>query len=180
MVGLYYDSVGRNGLLRLSVPPNTQGLLADPDVAEIGQFGDALRAIYHANFAEAQSASADSVFRSLPSYAPSMAVDGNIDTFWAAGEGTTSARIELDFPSAVTFNLVSIQEPIALGERATRHHVDAKANGVWTTIASGTAIGERKVHRVGAVTASSIALVITQARGSPAIAEFGIYGSAYP
>jgi alpha-L-fucosidase len=180
IVGLYYDSVGRNSLLRLNVPPNTQGLLADPDVAEISQFGDALRAIYHANFAEAQPASADSVFRGSPSYAPSMAVDGNIDTFWAAGEGTTSARIELDFASAVTFNLVSIQEPIALGERVTRHHLDAKVNGTWTTIASGTAIGERKIHRVGTVTATSIALVITQARGNPAIAELGVYESAYP
>ena len=109
-----------------------------------------------------------------------MAVDGNVDTFWAAGEGTTSARIELDFASAVTFNLVSIQEPVALGERATEHHLEAKSNGAWTTIANGTTIGERKLHRVGAVTASSVALVITQARGSPAIAELGVYESTYP
>jgi len=180
LVGLYYDSVGRNSLLRLNFPLNTKGLLADPDVAEIGQFGAALRAIYHANFAEAQPASADSVFAGLPSYAPSMAVDGNIDTFWAAGEGTTSARLELDFTSEVTFNLVSIQEPIALGERATQHHLEAKVNGAWTTIASGTAIGERKLHRVGTVTASSIALLITKARGNPAISELGVYESAYP
>ena len=180
LVGLYYDSVGRNSVLRLNVPPNSQGVLADPDVAELGQYGTALRVMYQTNFAEAQPASADSVFRSLPEYAPSMAVDGNVDTFWAAGEGTTSARLELDFAQAVTFNLVSIQEPIALGGRATQHHLEAKSNGVWTTIASGTAIGERKLHRVGAVTANSIALVITQARGSPAIAEFGVYESAYP
>jgi alpha-L-fucosidase len=180
LVDLYYNSVGRNSLLRLNVPPNTQGLLAAPDVAKMGEFGAALRAIYQTNLAEAQPASADSVFRSLPGYAPSMAVDGNVDTFWAAGEGTTSARIELDFASAVTFNLVSIQEPVALGERATEHHLEAKSNGAWTTIANGTTIGERKLHRVGAVTASSIALVITQARGNPAIAELGVYESAYP
>lgn len=180
LVGLYYDSVGRNSNLRLNDPPNTQGLLADPDVAEMGQYGAALRAIYQTNLAEVQPVSADSVFDGLPSYAPSMAVDGNVDTFWAAGEGTTGGRLELDFASAVTFNLVSIQEPIALGERAMQHHLEAKSNGAWTTIASGTAIGERKIHRVGAVTASSIALVITQARGSPAIAELGVYESAYP
>jgi alpha-L-fucosidase len=75
---------------------------------------------------------------------------------------------------------VSIQEPIALGERITQHHVEAKSNGVWTTIASGTAIGERKLHRVGPVMASGIALVITQARGVSAIAELGVYESAFP
>jgi alpha-L-fucosidase len=180
LVGLYYDSVGRNSVLRLNIPPNTQGVLADPDVAEMNDYGPAIRSIYQTNLAEAQPASADSVFGNLPDYAPSMAVDGNVETFWAAGEGTTSARIEIDFGSTVTFNLVSIQEPIALGERATQHYLEAKSGGVWTTIASGTAIGERKLHRVGAVMASSIALVITQARGSPAITELGVYESPYP
>jgi alpha-L-fucosidase len=180
LVGLYYDSVGRNSVLRLNVPPNTQGLLADPDVAEVGEYGAALRGIYQTNLAEAQPVSADSVFRSLPQYAASMAVDGNVDTFWAAAEGTTSARIEVDFTTAVTFNLVSIQEPIALGERATQHHLEAMTNGVWATIATGTAIGERKLHRVGAVTTTGLALVITQARAAPAISELGIYESAFP
>ncbi len=180
LIGLYYDSVGRNSLLRLNVPPNTQGLLADPDVAELDAYGPALHFIYQTNVAAGQPASADSNFEDLPNFAPSMAVDGNPETFWAAGKGTTTARIEVDLGSDVTFNLVSIQEPIAIGERATQHHIEAQSNGVWTTIASGTAIGERKLHRVGAVTASSIALVITQARGSPAIAELGVYDSPYP
>jgi len=128
----------------------------------------------------ATAALADSVFKDTPSHAASMAVDGKLDTFWAAGEGKTSARIEFDLGSPRAFNVVSIQEPIALGERTTQHRVEAKSNGSWTTIASGTAIGQRKMHRVGAVTASSIALVITEARGVPAIAEFGVYDSPFP
>ncbi|HXK20258.1 MAG TPA: discoidin domain-containing protein, partial [Polyangiaceae bacterium] len=109
-----------------------------------------------------------------------LAVDGKLETFWAAGEGTTSARLEIDLGSERSFNVVSIQEPIALGERTTEHHVEAKSNGSWSTIASGTAIGQRKLHRVGALTASSIALVITGARGAPAIAELGVYDSPFP
>jgi hypothetical protein len=70
-------------------------------------------------------------------------------------------------------NLVSVQDPIALGERATQHQLDANESGVWTTIATGTAIGERKLHRVGTVAASGLALVITQARATPAISELG-------
>jgi alpha-L-fucosidase len=161
LLDLYYDSVGRNSILLLNVPPNAQGLLANPDVAELDQYGAAIRAIYQTNVVAERPASADSVFRDSPDRGPSMAVDGKIDTFWAAGEGKTTGRIEFDLGSALTFNVVSIQEPIALGERATQHHVEAKSNGVWTTIASGTVIGERKLHRVGAITANSIALVIT-------------------
>jgi alpha-L-fucosidase len=180
LLDIYYDSVGRNSILRLNVPPNTQGLLANPDVAALGAYGTAIRAIYQSNVAADQPASADSVFKDSPERAASMAVDGNLDTFWAAGEGKTSARIEVDLGTGLMFNVVSIQEPIALGERTTEHHVEAKSNGVWTTIASGTTIGERKLHRVGDVTASSIALVITQARGIPAIAELGVYESPFP
>jgi len=180
LVGFYFDSVGRNSTLRLNVPPNTQGVLANPDVAELKAYGPAIASIYQTNLAEGRPTSVDSVFKDLPTYGPPMAVDGNIDTFWAAAEGTTSARLEVDLGSTRTFNLVSLEEPIALGERATVHHIEAKTNGVWTTIASGTGIGERKLHRVGSVTASGVALVITQARAAPAVAEFGVYVSPFP
>ncbi len=180
LLDIYYDSVGRNSVLLLSLPPNAQGLLANPDVAEMDAYGAAIRAIYQSNVVAARPALADSVFKDTPSHAASMAVDGKLDTFWAAGEGKTSARIEFDLGSPRAFNVVSIQAPIALGERTTQHRVEAKSNGSWTTIASGTAIGQRKMHRVGAVTASSIALVITEARGVPAIAEFGVYDSPFP
>jgi alpha-L-fucosidase len=180
LLDIYYDSVGRNSILRLNVPPNTQGLLATPDVAALGAFGTAIRAIYQSNVAAEQPASADSMFKGSPERAAAMAVDGKLDTFWAAGEGTTSARLEVDLGAERIFNVVSIQEPIALGERTSEHHLEAKSNGVWTTIASGTAIGGRKLYRVGDVSASGIALVITQARGIPAIAELGVYESPFP
>jgi alpha-L-fucosidase len=180
LMDLYYDSVGRNSTLLLDVPPNTQGLLADPDVAALSAYGAAIRGIYQSNLAADRPASADSTFKSSPDRAASMAVDGKLETFWAADEGQRTARLEIDLGADSTFNLVSIQEPIALGERTTQYYLEAKSNGVWSTIANGTAIGERKLQRVGNVTASSIALVITGARAVPAIAELGVYESPFP
>jgi alpha-L-fucosidase len=180
LLDIYYNSVGRNTVLLLGLQPNTQGLLPTPDVTVMDQYAATIRAIYQTNVVASRPASADSVFKNAPGRAASMAVDGKIDTFWAAGEGKTSARIEFDLGGPTSFNVVSIQEPIALGERTTQHHVEAKVSGAWTTIATGTAIGQRKLHRVGAITATNIALVITQARGVPAIAEFGVYQSAAP
>jgi len=175
LVGLYLDAVGRNSLLRLNVPPDTRGLLADPDVAALNQLGPAIAALYRTNVAAGQAATADSVFEDLPAYAAASAVDGKADTFWAAAAGQTSARIEVDLGGLRSFDLISIQEPIALGERTTQHHVEARANGVWTTIATGTAVGERKLHRTSLVSADRVALVITAARGAPAVAELGVY-----
>ena len=175
LVGLYLDTVGRNSLLRLNVPPDTRGLLADPDVAVLNQLGPAIAALYRTNVAAGQAATADSVFEDLAAYAAASAVDGKADTFWAAAAGQTSARLEIEFRGPRSFDLISIQEPIGLGERATAHHVEARVNGAWMTIATGSAIGERKLYRMSPVTADRVALVITEARGAPAITELGVY-----
>lgn len=175
LLDLYFDSVGRNSVLRLNVPPDTRGLLADPDVAALNQLGVAIDALYRANAGAGRPASVDSVFDGPAAYGASSAVDGSGDTFWLAAAGRTTARLELDLQGARTFDLISIQEPIALGERVTEHHVEARVDGTWTTIASGTTIGERKLHRLSPVTADRVALVITAARAAPAISEVGFY-----
>jgi alpha-L-fucosidase len=176
LVDFYFDSVGRNSLLRLNVPPDTRGLLPDPDVAVLNQFGPAIAALYRTNVAAGQMATVDSVFQDLPIYGAGSAVDGKTNTFWAAAAGETSARLEIDLAGRRAFDLISLQEPIALGERTSQHRVEAYANGAWTTIATGTVIGQRKLHRLSpVVTADRVALVITGARGAPAISEFGVY-----
>jgi alpha-L-fucosidase len=180
LIDFYYDSVGRNSVLLLNLSPDRRGLLSDVDVAAMDQYGTAIRAIYQSNLVAARPATADSVFKDAPAFAASMAVDGKLDTFWAAAAGTATARLEFDLGGERMFNLVSIQEPIALGERIMQHHIEAKVNGAWTTIASGTTVGQRKLHRLGAVTATAIALVITGTRAPPAIAELGAYPSRYP
>jgi alpha-L-fucosidase len=181
LIDIYYNSVGRNSLLRLNLSPDNQGLLFDGDVAMMNQFGAAITDIYQTNVAAGQPATADSVFMNLPTYAAAMAVDGKLDTYWAAADNTTPVRLEIDLGGPRMFNVVNIQEPIAIGERITKHSVEAMMNGAWTTIAAdGTFVGHRKLHRVGPITASAIALVITAARGTPAVAEFGAYLSPNP
>jgi alpha-L-fucosidase len=177
LMGLYFDTVGRNSLFRLNVPPDTRGLLADPDVAVLNQLGPAIAAIYRTNVAAGQAATADSVLEDLPAYSAASAVDGKTETFWAAAAGQSSARLEIDLGGRRSFDVISLQEPIALGERTSQHHLEARANGVWTTIAVGTTIGERKLYKLAAVSADRVALVITGARGAPAISELGLYDS---
>lgn len=176
LVSLYFDSVGRNSLLRLNVPPDTRGLFADADVEALNGFGAAISALYRTNVAAGRAATADSVFEGLPIYAAASAVDGRNDTFWAAAAGRASGRLEVDLGAARSFDLISVAEPIALGERTTEYHVEARTNGAWTTIAAGTAIGERKLFRMSAgISADRVAVVITKARGAPALSELGVY-----
>ena len=79
--------------------------------------------------------------------------------------------------------MISIREPIELGERVTSYHVEIKKNGSWNTsptdttgaVVAGTVIGQRQLWLLPPTTAEAVALVIDAARAVPAIAEFSVY-----
>jgi alpha-L-fucosidase len=173
LMSIYFASVGHNSTLLLNIPPDPRGLLPSMDVARLGEFKAALDNAFKTNLATGQAATADSVFSA--GFAPGNAVDGNLDSYWAAGTGKTSARLELDLGAEKPFNVVSLAEPIALGERSTKYHVEVLQGGTWTTIGGGTAIGSRQLVKVATMQAQKIAVVIEQARGVPALAEFGVF-----
>jgi len=178
----YLASVGMNTTLSVSVAPATTGQLDTPDVDLLRQFGSWYASLYKINLVQGQLASADTTWAS-PGFDAAKAVDGDVCTYWAAASGKTSGRLEVTPASAVTFKVISIREPIELGERATAYHVEIKQNGSWNktptdvsgaTIA-GTVIGQRQLWQVNSTTADAIALVIDSAKAVPAIAEFSVY-----
>jgi len=103
-------------------PTDAQGLLAAPDVALLDAYGSAIRSIYASNFAADQPAQPIRSSKTQKSARPNMAVDGKPDTFWAAGQGTTSGRLELKLDAERTFNVVSIKSPSRSAERTTQYH----------------------------------------------------------
>jgi alpha-L-fucosidase len=178
----YFNTVGMNATLILNVPPSTTGQLDTPDVDLLRQFGSWYSSLYKTNLLQGQPVSADSTWAS-PGFEAGMAVDGNVCTYWAGQAGKTSARLEVTPATPIEVGLISIREPIELGERTTAYHIEIKRNGSWNrsptdasgaTIA-GTVIGQRQLWRLGPTTADAIALVIDAAKGVPAIAEFAAY-----
>ena len=79
--------------------------------------------------------------------------------------------------------MISIREPIELGERTTSYHVEIKQNGTWNksptditgATVAGTVIGQRQLWQLPPTTAEAIALVIDAAKDVPAIAELGLF-----
>jgi len=179
---IYFASVGMNATLSLNVPPATSGQLDSADVSLLQQFGSWYASLFQTNLVRGQPAQADSTWAN-PGFAAAEAVDDDLATFWVAASGSTSARIEVTPVSAITFKLISIREPIELGERTTGYHVELKQDGTWNrsptdatgTTIGGTVIGQRQLWRLDATTAEAIALVIDSARDAPAIAELSVY-----
>jgi hypothetical protein len=78
--------------------------------------------------------------------------------------------------------VISVREPIELGERVTKYHVEILQNGSWTTpqdqsgnMVAGTVIGNRQLWQMKMTSASGVRLVIESAREVPAISEFAVY-----
>jgi alpha-L-fucosidase len=178
---IYFKTVGMNASLRVNVPPADSGLMDDAEVTLLGQFGTWLSSLYQNNLAKGQPVTADSAWAA--DFGATSAVDGDGCTYWAAAKGKTSGRIEISPTTPITFTVISIGEPIELGERTTAYHVEIKQNGSWNkapTDASGkpvqgTVIGQRQLWQLNPTTAEAVALVIDAARAVPAIAEFGLF-----
>lgn len=178
---VYFNSVGMNCTLIFNVPPTTTGQFDPADVDLLQQFGTWYSTLYQTNLLKGQPVNADSTWASA-GFDAGKAVDGDVCTYWAAAGGTTAGRLEVAPASPVTFNVLSIREPIELGERVTQYHVEIKQNGAWnptplTTSGAkiqGTVIGQRQLWQLNSTTAEAIALVIDSAKDVPAIAEFSV------
>jgi alpha-L-fucosidase len=182
MQSIYFTSVGMNTTLIFNVPPSNTGAFDTKDVALLQQFGSWSTSQFQTDVFKGQPATADSTW-SAAGFDGSKAVDDSVCTYWAAAAGTTTGRLEIDPPSPVTFSVLSLREPIELGERSTGYHVEIKQNGAWNKAPKdqsgnqikGTVIGQRQLWQLNQTTADAVAVVIDSARGVPAIAELSAY-----
>jgi alpha-L-fucosidase len=179
---IYFKTVGMNASLRLNVPPSTSGQIPDDEVTLLAEFGSWLASLYKNNLAKGAPVTASSTW-SAAGFGPERAIDDNGCSYWAAAKGETAGRLEITPSAPITFSLISIREPIELGERTTAYHVEIKQNGSWNkapldasgTQIQGTIIGQRQLWQLNATTAEAVALVIDSARSVPAVAEFGLF-----
>jgi alpha-L-fucosidase len=176
LLEIYFKSVGRNCVLLLNVPPTPEGRFDQRDVERLREFGASLDAIFSRDFSAGASASASNVRGNAESFAASMVLDGDVDTYWATDDGVDTGRIQLEFDSPTTFDVIRLQEPIHMGQRVAGYHVDVLQNGEWTTVVSGTTIGHKKLDRLDTpVTTRGLRVIVDRALAEPLIAEIGLH-----
>jgi alpha-L-fucosidase len=170
----YYGSVGRNCNMLMNVAPDQQGLLDQPTVAALGQFNTALSQTFSTDLASGASAANDSGTTNTAGHTPDMVRDGNLDSSWQP-TGTTGALV-LTLPSTQTFDVISVQEDLNVGQRVRSFAVDSWNGSSWTQIASEPVIGHKRLIRLASpVSTSQLRLRITSSRAAPAIAEIGLF-----
>src|SRR5690606_41711458 len=100
----------------------------------------------------------------------------DFDTYWTTNsEKDTTATIELTLKEPVTFNILQLQENIALGQRVESFVLEYLDGNDWKVASNGTTIGYKRILRFEPITASKVRLRITSSRLNPNISSLGLF-----
>jgi alpha-L-fucosidase len=179
LVDIYYTSVGRNGNLILNLSPDKRGLVPDNQLDALNKSAAIINETFATDLSAGGKVTADG---SSPTNSPSLALDGNLDTWWEAAPGKTNGTVTLTLPKAVTFDVVSLQEAVDhCGQRIESFVIETWNGSAWINSEKFqsdelTTVGHRRLIRLKApVTTDQVRIRITGARLEPTLAELGLF-----
>ena len=202
LLKIYYNSVGRNSLLLLNVPPDRRGLIPAEDSLRLMEFRAALDSIFSHDLAKEVLYLKTSNVRNTPDKSCSWynipenktlyeftldhfdafrynlysLIYDNYDTYWVTDDSVTTAWVEFTFNEPQTFNRVLLQEYIPLGQRVEKFHVEVEDdNGQWRTIAEETTIGYKRIVLTETVTTKKVRVVIDRSRACIVLNRVGLF-----
>ena len=174
---IYFSSVGRGQPLLLNVAPDRTGHFTKEDIARINEFSSAINNSFDENLAdpETTTATASSIRGNSNDYSANNVLDDNNDTYWTMDDGQTTGNITIDLNEEKTFDIVSIEEYIKLGQRVSEFSVETYSNGVWKEFGKGYTIGSKRLVRSATVKASKIRINIKSSLAVPLIENVEVY-----
>jgi alpha-L-fucosidase len=174
---LYCKSVGRNASLLLNVPPDRRGKFNRKDVEKLKGLKLLIDSTFSHNLAESTVVSASSIRGNDPHFGPMNVIDGDKKTYWATDDSVRNGSIMIEWKWPVEWNILMLQEYIALGQRIEEFAIDAFQNGKWKNIVTGTTIGHKRILKTPTIQSTKIRLNILRSRGCPTISEIGVFQS---
>lgn len=175
LLDIYYKSVGRGCCLNLNLPPDRRGRIHENDVASLKEFRRILDETFKKDLARRAKVTASNERGKAKQFAAKNLIDGKRDTYWATDDAVKTAEVVLRFKAPITFNVISLREYIALGQRIEAFALDRWADGGWQEFVTGTSIGNRRLLRTDPITTDRLRLRITQAAACPALSEFAVH-----
>lgn len=148
MTDIYFGSVGRNSVLLLNVPPDTDGLLHATDVVRLREFRERVDA-------------------ELPT-----------DLARGARVADSAGARTVDLGTAREVGRIRLAEDIRHGQQVEAFVVEAVVDGDWVRVASAGTIGASRILLLHApVRARRWRLRVTSARAAVHLAQFALYRS---
>lgn len=174
---LYLKSVGRGAALDLGIAPNTNGLLADEDIASLKGFGKMVGESFKTNLAA--SAKILSTATRGKDYPTKNLTDERLQTYWASKDNEHVPSIEFSWKENVTFDLIRLREYIPLGQRIESFQVDVFENNQWKKITEATSVGSCRIIFLNSpVSANKVRIRINASPVCVTFCEIGFYKKA--
>ena len=158
LVNLYYQSVGRNSLLLLNIPPNNEGLLSATYVANIKAFRQILDETFKVNFAKGKA---------IPKL-----TDKELKTFIELKENQSFI---VDLKQTFKIDRALFQENISTGQRVEEALLEYWNGKEWKAIQTFTTVGYKRLLRFKEVDASKFRFTILKSKATVHLAEVGFF-----
>lgn len=169
LVDIYFNSVGRNGVLLLNIPPNKEGLISDADLQSLSGWKTKLDEIFAVNLLKKAR------IKGLTREQTALLTDGMDHTTIHPDQLVAGRSLEIDLGGEKTFNVLALQENIRKSQRIEGFEASYWDRNAWKILAKGTTIGYKRLLQFDTVTSSKIKLTVTNCRKEPYLAEMGIY-----
>ncbi|MDQ6422161.1 alpha-L-fucosidase [Paenibacillus sp. LHD-117] len=174
---IYYQSIARNSVLLLNIPPDTRGQFADADVARLKEWHQQMKREFAINHTEGAAVTGENGAQGAN---PSHVNDGSYDTSWSAAS-TEASSLTFKLGSSVTVDKVLLQEDIRQGQQVESFAIDVRRNGQWEQIAASGVIGYKRVVLLPQpVTGQEFRVRILSSRGPVYLSEVGFYQTGAP
>ena len=145
LLKIYYESVGRNSLLLLNVPPDERGHIDPADSIRLREFRQALDTIFSDNLADRAR------------------IRRKADVW----------TISLSEPK--TFNRLVLQEDLTLGQRIAAFTVEARVDGEWRAVAKETTVGFKRIVLFPEVKADAVRVRVDESLAKPFLSTIALY-----
>jgi alpha-L-fucosidase len=177
LIDIYYQSVGRNSNMLMNLSPDSRGLIPDDQLANLHLMSQVIKQTFARNLAAGATLTADN---SNPAHRPPLALDSNLDTWWEAAPGHSTAMLTMKLPASRTFDVISLQEAVDhRGQRIESLAIDVWDGSDWKQVDAQTTVGHKRLLRWDTpVTTNEVRLRITGSRLEPTLAEVGLYKQA--
>jgi alpha-L-fucosidase len=170
LVDIYFNSVGKNSVLLLNVPPDKRGLITDDDRKALLGFHKIIAETFSRNVASDAKVKVDNGTGEHKA----SSLFGRAK-YWSADENTDTASIEFVLPNEETFDIAALQENIQVGQRIEQFRIDYWDGRAWQKLTGGTTVGYKRLLRFSPVRTKQVRLVIEKSRSNPTLSDFGLF-----
>lgn len=87
----------------------------------------------------------------------------------------SGAVVTLPLPAPVRVDTILMQEDCSFGERVRRYKIEARHEGAWVTLGSGSAIGHKRIQPVAPTVADAVRLVVIDSAARPQIRRLAVF-----